>query len=110
MDAVVRKELFEIDENIDKLVKKIELLDFINPINIEEEKQKFFKSRYTKEPNFKYPEISFDAFEFTTDFLRCIGFRVKGFVVARTAVEPDEDAANVFWAFAFSYCGLGAEF
>ena len=68
MDAVVRKELFEIDENIDKLVKKIELLDFINPINIEEEKQKFFKSRYTKEPNFKYPEISFDAFELNQSF------------------------------------------
>ncbi len=54
--------LFEIDKNIDELVKKVELLSYVNPINIEEEKQKFFKSKYLTDPEFLYPEIDFDRF------------------------------------------------
>ncbi|WP_342454910.1 hypothetical protein [Tenacibaculum sp. L6] len=30
----------DIDKRIDKLVKKIELLRYVNPVNIEEEKQR----------------------------------------------------------------------
>ncbi len=56
------KILFEIDEKIDFLVKKIELLDYINPINILEEKKRFFDSKFTVEPNFKYPNLEFDSF------------------------------------------------
>lgn len=54
--------LFEIDKNIDELVKKVELLSYVNPINIEEEKQKFFQSKYLTDPEFLYPEIDFDRF------------------------------------------------
>ena len=57
------KVLFEIDTVIDDLVKKIELLDFINPVNIEEEKAQFFASNFTKEPVFKYPKLNFNGFQ-----------------------------------------------
>ena len=40
---VKNKTLFEIDTRIDELVKKIELLNYVNPINIESEKELFFK-------------------------------------------------------------------
>ena len=40
------KALFEIDTYIDQLVKKIELLSYVNPINIESEKERFFSSKY----------------------------------------------------------------
>ena len=59
---VVSKVLFEIDKNIDDLVKKVELLSYVNPVNIEEEKAKFFKSKYLTDPIFKYPQIDFDRF------------------------------------------------
>ncbi|WP_420573349.1 flavohemoglobin expression-modulating QEGLA motif protein [Kordia sp.] len=59
---VASKVLFEIDKNIDDLVKKVELLSYVNPINIEEEKEKFFKSKYLTDPVFTYPEIDFDRF------------------------------------------------
>lgn len=55
--------LQDIDNQIDLLVKKIELLNYINPTNIEKQRKKFFKSKYTLEPNFKYPKIDFDTFE-----------------------------------------------
>ena len=62
-EAIVasRPNLIKIDENLNRLVKKIELLNYINPINIEQEKRNFFTSKYNVNPNFKYRRIDFDA-------------------------------------------------
>ncbi|QHI34968.1 hypothetical protein IMCC3317_03140 [Kordia antarctica] len=60
---VASKVLFEIDTNINDIVKKIELLSYVNPINIEEEKAKFFQSKYLADPKFQYPEMDFDRFQ-----------------------------------------------
>jgi len=55
--------LFEIDANLDRLVKRIELLTYVNPQNIEKEKQRFFASKYTCEPQFKYPKLKFNPYK-----------------------------------------------
>ncbi|MBS9463424.1 DUF1704 domain-containing protein [Flagellimonas sp. 389] len=55
--------LFEIDANLDRLVRRIELLNYINPLNIEKEKQRFFASKFTAEPNFKYPKLKFNPYK-----------------------------------------------
>ena len=55
--------LFEIDANLDRLVRRIELLSYINPLNIEKEKQRFFASKFTSNPNFKYPKLKFDPYK-----------------------------------------------
>ncbi|SFZ91785.1 conserved hypothetical protein [Flaviramulus basaltis] len=60
---VATKALLEIDKSIDALVKQIELLSYVNPINIEEEKARFFSSKYLTDPVFKYPSINFDKFK-----------------------------------------------
>ena len=52
--------LFEMDANLDRLVRRIELLSYVNPINIEKEKQRFFAAKYNIEPEFKYPKLKFD--------------------------------------------------
>ncbi|TGV04078.1 DUF1704 domain-containing protein [Flavivirga rizhaonensis] len=59
----VTKVLLEIDKNIDSLVKQIELLSYVNPLNIEEEKKRFFSSKYLTDPVFTYPAINFDKFK-----------------------------------------------
>lgn len=59
---IEQKALLQIDQNIDHLVKKIELLSYVNPINIETEKERFFASKYLTDPVFRYPEIDFDRF------------------------------------------------
>ena len=56
-------DLFEIDANLDRLVKKIELLNYVNPLNIEKEKHRFFTSKYTEDPVFKYPKLKFNPYE-----------------------------------------------
>lgn len=66
--SVAMQTLFKIDNRIDELVKKIELLSYVNPINIEEEKKKFFASKYLTDPNFKYPKRDFDKFKLHREF------------------------------------------
>ncbi|MEX0289105.1 MAG: flavohemoglobin expression-modulating QEGLA motif protein [Flavobacteriaceae bacterium] len=56
-------DLFEIDANLDRLVKRIELLSYVNPLNIEKEKQRFFSSKYSEDPVFKYPKLKFDPYK-----------------------------------------------
>ncbi|MEX0312711.1 MAG: flavohemoglobin expression-modulating QEGLA motif protein [Allomuricauda sp.] len=55
--------LFEIDANLDRLVRRIELLSYVNPLNIEKEKQRFFASKFSVEPEFKYPKLKFDPYK-----------------------------------------------
>ena len=55
--------LFDIDSNLDRLVKKIELLSYLNPLNTEKEKQRFFASKYTENPVLKYPKIKFHPYK-----------------------------------------------
>lgn len=55
--------LLEIDTHLDRLVRRIELLQYINPLNTEKEKHRFFASKYTEEPQFKYPKLKFDPYK-----------------------------------------------
>lgn len=55
--------LFDIDSNLNRLVKRIELLSYVNPLNIEKEKQGFFSSKFISEPTFKYPKLKFDPYK-----------------------------------------------
>ena len=66
--SVATKTLLEIDDYIDNLVRKIELLSYVNPINIESEKEKFFASKYLTDPIFIYPDIDFDKFRLHREF------------------------------------------
>ncbi|MFP2994853.1 flavohemoglobin expression-modulating QEGLA motif protein [Spongiivirga sp. MCCC 1A20706] len=62
-DVATNSDLFDIDNGIHRLVQKIELLNYVNPINIEQEKRAFFASKYRTNPVFKYPKLKFDAYK-----------------------------------------------
>lgn len=55
--------LLDIDFNLNRLVKQIELLNYINPLNIEQEKKQFFSAKYNYQPNFKYPKLKFNGYK-----------------------------------------------
>lgn len=57
------QDLFDIDANLNRLVKKIELLNYINPLNIESEKRQFYTSKFNYEPNFHYPKLKFNGYK-----------------------------------------------
>ncbi|MBM1107227.1 DUF1704 domain-containing protein [Aurantibacter crassamenti] len=56
-------DVFEIDANLNRLVKRIELLTHVNPQNIEKAKASFFASKYTEEPEFRYSKLKFDPYK-----------------------------------------------
>lgn len=84
-----------IDKRIDELVKKIELLRYVNPINIEEEKQRFFDSKYLTDPIFKYPERDFDKFKLHREF----------FTLPLEEIE-DEKIRNLYEEIIYYYSGM----
>lgn len=49
-----------IDSEIFKLHKRLEMLPFINPTNIEAERRRFFARRHPKIPNFLYQPLPYD--------------------------------------------------
>lgn len=55
--------VIEIDNKLFSLVKGFELLNFVNPTNIQQEKKKFFASKGTENPDFTYRPILIDAHE-----------------------------------------------
>ncbi len=89
------KNLIEIDKYMDSLVRKIELLSYVNPINIEETKEKFFASKYLTDPVFIYPEIDFDKFNLHREF----------FSQPLELIE-DEKIKKLYEDIIYSYSGL----
>ncbi|WP_075342916.1 flavohemoglobin expression-modulating QEGLA motif protein [Tenacibaculum agarivorans] len=89
------QKVLDIDNRLDALVKKIELLRYVNPINIEDEKQKFFASKYLTDPDFKYPKRDFDKFKLHSQF----------FALPLDEIE-DEKIKNLYEEIIYFYSGL----
>ncbi|MBT8261466.1 MAG: flavohemoglobin expression-modulating QEGLA motif protein [Bacteroidia bacterium] len=87
--------LVHIDGNLNKLVQKIELLNYINPINIEQEKRNFFSSKYNINPRFHYRKIDFNAHKLQQEL----------FSQDIDSIE-DEEARNFYRDVIYDYSGL----
>lgn len=53
---------YEIDQKLVQIDSKIKLLYHLRPINLEDEKNKFFKN-FNTNPQFEYPQLGFDPLE-----------------------------------------------
>jgi len=93
--TIASKALFQIDTYIDNLVKRIELLSYVNPTNIEEEKSRFFASKYLSDPIFTYPTLDFDKFKLHREF----------FTQAIEVIE-DEELKSLYEEIVYFYSGL----
>lgn len=89
------KELFEIDANLNRLVRRIEVLNYINPLNIASERKKFYASKYNYEPSFNYPKIRFDAYKLH-----------RLFFSQRLERIDDEDIRQLYEDIIYEYSGL----
>ena len=88
-------DLFKIDGNINRLVRSIELLNYLNPLNIEQEKKTFFKSKYTYEPNFKYRKFRFNPYKMQ-----------RLFFSQRLELIEDESIRAFYEEIIYEYSGL----
>ncbi|WP_397362706.1 flavohemoglobin expression-modulating QEGLA motif protein [Olleya sp. R77988] len=89
------QDLFDIDSNLNRLVKKIELLNYINPLNIESEKKQFFGAKYNYEPTFKYPKLRFNGYKLHRLFFSQRLERIK-----------DDDIRDLYKDIIYEYSGL----
>ena len=89
------KTLLDIDENIDKLVREIELLSYVNPVNIKEARERFFRSKYLTDPEFEYPQIDFDRFRLHREL----------FTQQLERIE-DEEIRQLYEDIIYNYSGL----
>ncbi|MGJ8685052.1 MAG: flavohemoglobin expression-modulating QEGLA motif protein [Nonlabens sp.] len=55
--------IHDIDANVHRLVRNIELLAYINPLNIAQERKLFFKEKFNYEPVFNYRKVKFKPYK-----------------------------------------------
>ncbi|WP_400078337.1 flavohemoglobin expression-modulating QEGLA motif protein [Winogradskyella sp. R77965] len=89
------QDLFDIDSNLNRLVKNIELLNYVNPLNIASEKKKFYSSKYNYEPEFKYRKIKFNGYKLH-----------RLFFSQRLERIEDEDIRQLYEDVIYEYSGL----
>lgn len=58
------QELYQIDKQLFRQVRDMEILNFVNPLNLEAAKKDFYKSRYRKDPAFRYKQLAVDPYTF----------------------------------------------
>jgi uncharacterized protein (TIGR02421 family) len=73
--------VMDIDANLHRLVRNLEVLAFINPQNIAQERKKFFKSKYTENPQFKYRKVHFNPYKLHRLFFSQRLHRIKDPVI-----------------------------
>ncbi|WP_298896218.1 flavohemoglobin expression-modulating QEGLA motif protein [uncultured Psychroserpens sp.] len=89
------QDLFDIDANLNRLVKKIEVLNYINPLNIQREKKQFFSSKFTYDPVFKYPKMRFNGYKLH-----------RLFFSQRLERITDDDIRQLYEDVIYEYSGL----
>jgi uncharacterized protein (TIGR02421 family) len=62
LDKKIDKAIVDVDAKLAKAVRNFELLAYVNPNNVKTEKAKFFKSKYTEPPVFKYNPIRIEPY------------------------------------------------
>lgn len=60
----IEDKLKRVDKALYKLTKKLEVLSYVTPLNLESEKKRFLKKNGDENPNFKYRQIIDHPFEF----------------------------------------------
>ncbi|GJM61570.1 MULTISPECIES: flavohemoglobin expression-modulating QEGLA motif protein [Persicobacter] len=70
LSSTLPKNVIQFDQKLFKLLSKFELLTPINPINLEQEKRKFFKMNFSENPSFRYKPLTTDAHEFKANMYK----------------------------------------
>ncbi len=70
LSSTLEPQLLQIDERVYELASAFEILSYVNPMNIEQEKKRFFANNCLENPRFQYSYISVNPFELKRKFYR----------------------------------------
>ena len=59
--------LMKVDRSIYRKLKKFEVLNFVNPKNLDVEKKRFFSSKFKRNPSFKYKPLNISSNDLKSD-------------------------------------------
>ncbi|MBI9058264.1 MAG: flavohemoglobin expression-modulating QEGLA motif protein [Labilibaculum sp.] len=69
LDKTIDNSLLKIDKSLFSYLRSIELLASVNPTNTKSEKRKFFRSKFTELPKFKYQPVRINPFSYKQNIL-----------------------------------------
>ncbi len=58
------KDLQEVDKRLFEIARNFEVLNYVNPVNIDSEKKRFFRLKYAENPVFRYKQLVVNPFAF----------------------------------------------
>ena len=64
LSSELDKDLIKIDNQLFNIAKDLEIISLINPVNIDQARKKFDKSKFSENPAFIYNQLSINPFEF----------------------------------------------
>jgi len=64
LSSELDQNILNLDKRLFAIARNFEILNYINPANIESERKRFASARYKANPSFRYRQISVDPFEF----------------------------------------------
>jgi len=70
LDKNLNTNILSIDNAIYKIMRKYEVLAVVNPINADSERNKFFNSRYSRLPVFKYNPIKISSYSIKQELMK----------------------------------------
>lgn len=75
--------ILEIDKQLSQLVKGLDILEWVNPINLHQEMSRCFKSGFKREPDFKYKQLPIEPYSFRERLYRLPVHRIQDVDVQR---------------------------
>lgn len=66
----LQPELIRLDKELYRLAKDFEVLGYVNPLNVEQERTKFYRSKFTRNPEFRYKPLAIDPHLFKSSMYR----------------------------------------
>tara|TARA_B100001287_G_scaffold150032_1_gene126301 strand:- start:11502 stop:13499 length:1998 start_codon:yes stop_codon:yes gene_type:complete len=83
----IEDKLLKVDKELYQLTKKLEVLSYVTPLNLDSEQKKFLKNKGQENPNFKYRQIIDHPFEFKRKLYNLKLENVKDVSIAKLYTE-----------------------
>lgn len=70
LSSTLDKEVIKFDNLFYQICKGINILNFVNPVNLNQEKKLFFKKRFSENPDFRYKQLIVRPYDFKEKIYR----------------------------------------
>ena len=87
LNSDIQPEVLKLDADLQSVIKGFEILGYVNPINIEQEKKKFFKNNFSVNPDFKYKHLTIDPHVFKSKMYKLDVDRIEDIHIRQIYID-----------------------